>query len=88
VKGKRADTFVKVLNQAADRLYLRPVWLVDDLDRDPIGTLHTLSSTPEAFGEIKPCHDAQARQVRLQDLLTAARAYINAGRKYQTGSSS
>jgi hypothetical protein len=33
-----ADPFAQVLNQAADRLFLKPVWLGDDLKRDPAGT--------------------------------------------------
>jgi hypothetical protein len=81
-RRRASDPFALVLNHAADRLYLKPVWLGDDLKRDSAGTLFTLSARPESFGILKPCHDAEMRRVRLQDLLTAARAYVNASRKH------
>lgn len=73
--------FRSVLWQATDRLFLTPVDLTPDLDRDPQRTLYALSAEPESFGTIKPALDLKERQHRLAQLLTAARAYVVNKRK-------
>ncbi len=76
-----ANPFAKVLRHASDRFFLERLWLGDELVRDPSATLHLLSTRPETFGSPKPCHDTKARQDKLNQLLTAARAFVVAERK-------
>jgi hypothetical protein len=40
-----------------------------------------LSARPEAYGQLKPCHDVEARRQRVSLLLHAARAYSKADGK-------
>ncbi|MCP5404696.1 MAG: hypothetical protein H6922_00505 [Pseudomonadaceae bacterium] len=55
--------------------------LTGDLDKDPLGTLYRLSSTPSDFGEVKPVLPPAERLTRHQQLLTAAKAYLVHTRK-------
>lgn len=78
------NPYAAVLRQASDRFFLNAVWLGDELITDTTGTLHRLSTAPESFGTPKPSHDANRRQMRLNLLLTACRAYAMAARKAKT----
>ena len=63
---------------------MQAVWLGDDLINDVSGTMHRLSTNPEAFGTPKPSQDDNVRQKRLNLLLTACRAFALAERKHRT----
>ena len=78
------NPYAAVLRHASDRFFLHAVWLGDDLIADVSGTMHRLSTAPEAFGTPKPCHGAETRQKRLNLLLTACRAFAVAERKART----
>lgn len=77
--------YAKILTQASDRVFLKPVWLGPDLDRDAANTLYLISVNPEAFGEVRPSLTDRARQEAVSNLLTAAKAYVAAERKHTAG---
>ena len=78
------NPYAAVLRHASDRFFLSAVWLGDALVEDATRTMHRLSTSPQSFGDLKPCHDADLRQKRLNLLLTACRAFVVAERKGRT----
>jgi hypothetical protein len=76
--------YAKILTHASDRVFLKPVWLGPDLDRDAANTLYLISANPEVFGDVRPSLTDRARQDALSNLLTAAKAYVAAERKHST----
>lgn len=78
---RKSILFAQLLTRAADRVYLTPVSLGDRLLQDASQTLHILSTKPETFGPLAPCDDPEARLERLNNLLTASRAYVASERK-------
>lgn len=70
------NPFTRLLTRATDRLYARPVSLAAMLCRDPLRTLHLISSNPETFGHLLPFGDTELRRQRISDLLTIARTYV------------
>lgn len=79
--AKPQDPFRRLLWLASDRLFTESIDLAVDLDADPHGTLHRLSSTPQAFARLAPHLTDSERLERHQQLITAARAYIVHKRK-------
>lgn len=75
------DPFRALLWQASDRFFVDPCDLCPDLDANPHDTLMRLSATPEDFGTIKPALTDTRRQRLRQQLVTAARTYIEHHRK-------
>lgn len=79
--AKPQDPFRRLLWLASDRLFADPIDLSVDLDADPQGTLHRLSSNPQEFARLAPHLTDTDRLERHQQLITAARAYIVQTRK-------
>lgn len=75
--------FAKLLTQAADRVYVVPVWLGDRMCAEPLRTLHLLSTEPETFGPLQDFPHPDERRERLNHLLTAARAFAICQRKLE-----
>lgn len=63
------------LNRAADRVYLKPVWLADEIRQDGPQAIDILKSNPAQFGRLKPCLDNGARERGLAKLISAANAF-------------
>lgn len=73
--------FAKLLTQAADRVYVEPVWLGDQMCAEPLHTMHLLSTMPEVFGPLQAFAHPDERRERVNHLLTAARAFAICQRK-------
>ena len=75
------NPFERVLQLAAERVFSPPPNLAVPLTADPSITLYLLSQQPENFGRLIDCADNKRRRKNLENLLTAARAYVVARRK-------
>lgn len=78
---KSLIVFRRVLDLGAERLYSCPVELSEHLDSEPAKTLYLLSSSPETFGDVSSHLKGEARRLAMEQLLTAATAYVRASRK-------
>ena len=72
------------MHLAAARLYEGRFVLVRALLKDPARTLHRLSTEPSTFGIVREGLTGERRREAVQNLITAAKAYIVARRKKTT----
>lgn len=80
-QSKTLAVFRRVLDLGAARFFAQPVFLAPLLDADPSMTLFKLSSAPDSFGVVSPSLQGEDRRLGLEQLITAAHAYVRASRK-------